>query len=182
MHTSFEHAKTLSRRMQIALAAIAAIVACIGAYVALWALIDIDWLGTIFREKYGTFGAITLSMGQAFALVLLFLFQIGLFLIALYALWQAFGSIAKCDGINLQTALWIRRAGFAFAATSFAMVLSNPLNSLIGSVGAMPGRRFISVGFDSQQMLTFVLAGVLIILGHILALAADISDDNRQIV
>jgi Protein of unknown function (DUF2975) len=182
MHPSFERAKQLSRRMQLALVATAVIVVCVAAYAAFWALVDLDWLGAVFREKYGAFGPVTLSMGQAIALVLLFLIQIGLFLIALHALWQAFGSIAKNEGISLETARWIRRAGLAFAATSIAMFLSCPLNSLIGSVGAGPGRRFVNVSFDSQQLLTFLLAAVLIILGHILALAADIADDNRQIV
>jgi hypothetical protein len=182
MHPSFERAKLLSSRMQKALAAIAIVVVCIAAYAAFWALIDVDWLSTVFRDRYGAFGPVTLSVGQAVALVFLFLFQVGLFLTALYDLWRALGTIGGSEGISFQTALWIRRAGFAFAATSTAMFLSYPLNSLIGSIGAGPGRGFVNVSVDSQQLLTFLLAAVLIILGHILALAADISDDNRLIV
>jgi hypothetical protein len=182
MHSSFERAKQLSRRMQMALASIAVIVSSVAVYLAFWALTDLDWLGTVFREKYGAFGPVTLSTGQAFALVLLFLTQIGLFLVALYALWQAFGTLGASEALSLETALYIRHAGLAFAATSIAVFLSYPLGSLIGSIGAGPGRRFVNVSFDSQQLLTFLLAAVLIILGHVLALAADIADDNRLIV
>jgi hypothetical protein len=182
MNSSYERAQQLSRRMQTALAAIALIVVCAAAYAAIRAMTDTEWLGAVFREKYGNHGPVALSKTQAFGLVLLFLAQVGLLLAALHALWRALGTIAASDHISLDTALWIRRAGFAFAVTCAAMVLSNPLNSLIGSIGAMPGRRFISIAFDSQQMLTFLLAAVLIILGHILVLAADLADDNRRIV
>jgi NADH:ubiquinone oxidoreductase subunit 6 (subunit J) len=115
-------------------------------------------------------------------LLIVFLSQIALLLLALHALWHSFGSIASSEALSAGTAQWIRTSGFWFGATTLMMIASNPLNSLIASIGADEGRQFISISFESQHLLAFLLSAVLVVLGHVLALAADIADDNRQIV
>ncbi|MGL4489249.1 MAG: hypothetical protein ACRCU5_07385 [Rhizobiaceae bacterium] len=182
MHSSFERAKRLSRMMQHALVAIGVGTSGIALWLAVKAFSDPVWVSLVFKEKFRDLGAEVFSTGQVFGFVLLFFTQIALLLMAFRALWQAFGSIVQSEGITLGTAQWIRSAGFWFGVTTLMMILSVPLNSLIGSVGAEVGQRFLSIGFESQHMLAFLLSAVLLILGHVLALAAEIADDNRQIV
>ncbi len=179
---SLDRAKRLSRMMQHAILIIGGGISVLALWFAIKAAGDPVWVKSVFKDKYGALGAQTFSSGQVVGLITLFVVQIALLLVALHALWQAFGSIVKSEGITLGTAQWIRQAGFWFGMTTLALVFSHPLNSLIGSIGAEEGNRFVSIGFESQHLLTFLLSAVLLILGHVLALAADIADDNRQII
>ncbi len=182
MHPSFERAKRLSRIMQHTLMIMGAGVGGISLWLAIKAASDPAWVVQVFKENYQGLGADTFSNGQVFGFIAVFLIQIGALLYALYALREAFGSIVKSEGITLGTAQWIRRSGFWFGVATLIMILSNPLNSLIGSIGAREGRGLVTIGFESQHLLAFLLSAVLLILGHVLALAADIADDNKQII
>jgi hypothetical protein len=182
MRPSLQRARQLSRLMQRALLSIGLVLIGVSIFLAARTLMDPAWIASEFRTQNGVMASGTMTMGQTVGLLTLSMLQIGSLLAAFYALWRAFGTIAAGEGIVIDTALWIRRAGFAFAATSLIMVLSIPLGTAIGSWGQAPGQRFVSIAFNAQQLLTFLLAAVLIIIGHVLALAADISDDNRQIV
>jgi hypothetical protein len=182
MHPSLQQAKRLSRLMKGALLVIGLVLAGIAVYLIARTLIEPAWIAIDFKSRNGDLAYGLMTWPQTAGLLALSLMQIALLLGAVYALWRTFGTITSSEGININTALWIRRSGFAFAATSVAMVLSVPVGTAIGSWGQAPGQRFISVSFDAAQLLTFLLAAVLIIIGRVLALASDISDDNRQIV
>jgi Protein of unknown function (DUF2975) len=182
MHPSLQQAKRLSRLMKGALLVIGLVLAGIAVYLVARTLIEPAWITTDFKSRNGELAYGSMSGLQTAGLLALSLMQIVLLLGAVYALWRTFGTIASSEGININTALWIRRSGLAFAATSLAMVLSVPVGTAIGSWGQAPGQRFVSISFDAPQLLAFLLAAVLIILGHVLALAADIAEDNRQIV
>jgi hypothetical protein len=182
MHPSLQQAKRLSRLMKGALLAIGVVLAGMAVYLVARTLIDPAWIAADFKSSNGVLASGSMTGLQTAGLLVLSLIQIGLLLVAIYTLWQTFGTIASSEGISIDTALWIRRSGFAFAATSLAMVLSIPAGTAIGSWGQAPGQRFISVSFNAPQLLSFLLAAVLIIMGHVLALAADIADDNRHIV
>jgi hypothetical protein len=182
MHPSLQKAKRLSRFMKGTLLAIGVVLAGIAVYLVARTLTEPAWIAAEFNSRNGILASNSMTGLQTAGLVALSLIQVGLLLVATYALWRTFGTIASSEGISIDTALWIRRSGFAFAATSLAMVLSIPLGTAIGSWGQAPGQRFISVSFNAPQLLSFLLAAVLIVIGHVLALAADISDDNRQIV
>ncbi len=182
MHQSLIRAKQLSRHMQHALLLIGIIIIGITAWVVGHAISDPSWVNALLKSQYGNLGPDSLSLGRTLSLVFLFVIQIAVLLIALRALWHAFGAIAAGDGISLETAQWIRRSGFWFGVVTLIMILSHPLNSIIASIGAGDGHQFINISFESQHLLTFLLSSVLLVLGHVLVLAADIADDNRQIV
>jgi hypothetical protein len=105
-----------------------------------------------------------------------------LFCSALFSLWRAFGTIVRNEAINSQTAVWIRHAGIYFAATSLVMVLSHPIYTAIASLGGEAGQQFLSVEFATPELMTFLVSSILIVLGHVFLLAAEISDDNRLTV
>lgn len=182
MHSTLERAKRLSLLMQRALLVIGVAIAAMALWFSVRAAGDPAWVNALLKGKYGAFGPDVLSSGQVIGLIAVFLLQVGLLLLALRALWQAFGLIASNEGISVQTARWIRMSGIWFGAATLMMILSHPLNSLIASIGAGAGRQFLSISLESQHLLAFLLSAVLLVFGHVLALAADIADDNRQIV
>jgi Protein of unknown function (DUF2975) len=182
MHPSLARAKQLSSLMQKFLVLAAVVTIAAAAYVAVKAATDGGWVSQVLFYRLGLADALPVSGAQAFGLIVLFCIQIAVFLAALHALWHLFGLIAASEGINMDIARWLRRAGIFFAVSSALMVAFQPLYSVIGTLGAEPGRRVVSVGFGSDELMAFLMAAVLIVLGHVMMLAADISDDNRQIV
>ena len=181
MHPSLERAIRLSQLMQYALLALGAVIAASALFVIVKSAFDRPWLEAIIAARYDMLGAAQISAWQLVLLGLVFLAQIALTLLALRALWKAFGSIAG-EGICPNTALWIRKSGMLFAFLTLANVLSHPLNSFFVSINALPGHRLLSVAFGSEEILSFLMAAVLIVLGHVLMLAADIDEDHRQII
>ena len=89
---------------------------------------------------------------------------------------------AASGGLDAATARAVRTSGLWFGAAAMAMLLSTPLLSLVASIGQPEGQRFVLIGVETQHLLAVLLAAVLVTLGHVLVLAADIADDNRQIV
>jgi Protein of unknown function (DUF2975) len=119
---------------------------------------------------------------QRIGLLLLLVLQIAVLFVALHALWKMFGLIASGEALSQATASWMRRAGLCFAASAALMIVLRPLHMLLATISAPPGQRMVSVGFGTPELLAFLLAAVLMVLGHVQMLAAEISDDNRQIV
>ena len=182
MHPSMERARRLSRYMQWFLLLVGVLVIAATIYIAVLALTEPGWIETIFSNKYAGGRKVYLSGNQALLMFILTLAQVTIFCVALFALWHAFGTVARNEAINRETALWIRRSGMGFTATAVLMLLSHPLNSIIGSLGAAPGQKFLSVQIGTPELMTFLVSSVLIVFGHIIVLAADISDDNKLIV
>ncbi len=182
MHPSMERARRLSHYMQWFLVLIGALVIAATVYISVLALSEPGWIENIFAEKYAGGREVSLSGNQALFLIILTLAQVTIFCVALFALWRAFGTIARNEAINRETALWIRCSGIGFAATAVLMLLSHPLNSIIGSLGAAPGQKFLSVQIGTPELMTFLVSSVLIVFGHVIMLAAEISDDNNLIV
>ena len=182
MHPSMERARRLSHYMQCFLVLIGVLVIAATIYIAVLALTEPGWIETIFSKEYAGGREVYLSGNQALLLFILTLAQVTIFCVALFAMWRAFGTIARNEAINRGTALWIRRAGMGFAATAVLMLLSHTLNSIIGSLGAAPGQKFLSVQIGTPELMTFLVSSVLIVFGHVIMLAAEISDDNKLIV
>ena len=118
----------------------------------------------------------------AVAVVAFMLCQATTFGLALYALWRAFGEIAGRDHVDHVAALWMSRAGKAFLATSVLMILSRPALSAIISLDAPPGQRFLSLGIGTSELMALLVSAVLTLVARIMTVAAELAEDNRQIV
>lgn len=177
-----ESAKTMSRYLQRAMLALGTIVACVSLWAAAFAVLDPAFLPSALKTKFGLLAPLSTSGVQVLLFVIFIALQSIPTLLALVSLSRVFAEISRTGGVNQTTALHVRSAGIRFALTALILVLATPLLSLIASIGAMPGQRFLSVGFETQHLLAVLLSAVLIMLGHVLALAADIADDNRQII
>ena len=182
MVSAVERAKTMSRNLQRAMLALGIIVACVSLWAAVSAVLDPAFLPSALQTKFGALAPLSVSGIQVLLFVVFVALQTLPLLMGLVSLSRVFAEISRTGGVNQTTALHVRSAGIRFALTALILVLATPLLSLTASIGALPGRRFLSVGFETQHLLAVLLSAVLIMLGHVLALAADIADDNRQII
>ena len=177
-----ERAKKLSQIMRHAVLALGLIVGAVALGALCYSVTDPGFLPSLLRARFGAFAPSSVSAFQLLLFMALLVVQTAPLLMALLFLWRAFGAIALNGGVDASTALLVRGTGLWFGAAALLMLVSTPLMSLISSIGAIAGRQFLSVEFEVQHLLAVLLSAVLITLGHVLALAADIADDNRLIV
>jgi hypothetical protein len=182
MQSSLERAKRLSALMRNVLAVLGVLVAAVGLYGVASVVSDGPWLKSWLTEQTGIEGGFGSGSGQRFAIAAFLIVQVAVFMAALHALRKMFGAIAAAEALSQQTAALMRRAGVLFATLAALMVLAHPLNSLLATLNAPAGQRMVSIAVGTPELLALLLSAVLIVLGHIQMLAAEISDDNRQIV
>ena len=182
MTDNLDRARALSHKMRYMIAGLGAAIAAVTLWYTLKAATDGDWLARMLYKQFGEFAPFRLSPLQAGLIIAAGLLQTGAILIALGLLARVFGQISASGGVDLSTAVCVRRAGIWFGMAALILVLSTPVSALIASIGQPEGRRFLTIGFETQHLLALLLSAVLVTLGHVLALAADIADDNRQIV
>lgn len=175
-------ARALGAKMRRVMAGLGVLVAGITLWYAAKAASDGPWLASMLYRQFGALAPFEVSPLQTALFIMLNLLQTGAVLVALGLLARVFGQISASGGLDHGTAILVRRAGIWFGIAALLLVLSTPFTSLIASIGQPEGRRFLSIGFETQHLLALLLSAVLITLGHVLALAADIADDNRQIV
>ena len=177
-----ERAKKLSQIMRHAVLSLGLIVGAVALGALCYSVTDPGFLPSLLRARFGAFVPSSVSALQRLLFMALLVVQTAPLLMALLFLWRAFGAIALNGGVDVSTALLVRGTGLWFGAAALLMLVSTPLMSLISSIGAIAGRQFLSVEYEVQHLLAVLLSAVLITLGHVLALAADIADDNRLIV
>ena len=182
MKTAFEQARQLGRLMRLAVMALGLIVGTVALVTAYQTMADPAFLGEVLKMRFGAFAPSSSDLVQRLLFIALVLLQIAPLLMALTLLWRVFGAIARSGGLDVGTARTVRASGLWFGAAAVAMLLTTPILSLVASVGQPEGQRFLSIGVETQHLLAVLLAVVLVTLGHVLALAAEIADDNRQIV
>ena len=182
MTDNLDRARELGRMMRYMIAGLGVAIAAVTLWYALKAATDGDWLARMLYKEFGEFAPFRLSPLQAGLIIVTGLMQTGAILIALGLLARVFGQISVSGGLDYDTAVRVRHAGIWFGVAALLLVLSTPVSALIASIGQPEGRRFLSIGLETQHLLALLLSVVLITLGHVLALAADIADDNRQIV
>lgn len=182
MDRHLTRARTVSARMRQTMFVLAALVAAVTLWFVFKAATDGPWLVRTLYARFGSFAPFSVSGLQAGLFILVALLQSAAILAGLMNLARVFGQIAASGGLDVETALQVRRAGVAFGVAALILVLSTPLDALIASIGQPEGQRFLSVGLETQHLLALLLSAVLVTLGHVLALAADIAEDHRQIV
>jgi hypothetical protein len=182
MTENLDKARSLSAKMRQVVIAMAAIVVLITLWVVFKTATDGPWLAQTLYARFGNFAPFTVSALQSVLFILIGLLQSAAILVGLLSLANVFGQISATGGVEYNTAIMVRRAGIAFGIAAIILIFSIPLNALIASIGQPEGRRFLTIGFETQHLLALLLSAVLITLGHVLALASDIAEDNRQIV
>lgn len=181
MKTARERARLLSRRMEMLISALMGVIALFVLY-GLWlAWSDPAWISNFVIEKLVLPKPAQLSASTVL-LATAFLAQAGMLLWALQALRRAFREMALHDIVGAESARLMRLSGVAFLVNAVATILAPPLVSLILSLDMPVGQRFLAISFSTHELLALVLSGILIVFGHLLAVASEIDDDNKRFV
>lgn len=141
-----------------------------------------DWIGMFVTDRLGLPKPEHFSASTTLLLSTAFLVQAGLLIWALQTLRQAFHEIALHDIVGTESARLMRLSGVAFLANAVAMVLAPPLVSLIVSLDMPAGHRFMAITVSTAELLAVMVSGILIVFGHLLAVAAEVDDDNKRFV
>ncbi|WP_187968745.1 DUF2975 domain-containing protein [Aquibium microcysteis] len=180
MSYDFEKARRLSRIMSVVTAFGGIAVAGTGLAFAAIAAFDPEWFGRIVSRQIAQDLPVTPS-ASAVVLALTGV-QLAILLAALYCLWRMFDVFAADEPLSPRAALWMRRAGgiFLFSVASGLLIRTGVIAAL--TMANPSGQRMIAISVGSPDLLAVLMAGVLLMVGHILTTAAEIQDDNRTFV
>lgn len=182
MTYNFERARRLSSIMSVvtSLGSLAVAAAWLG--LAAIAISDGEWFRDIVSRQIGEGLPIAMTPAASAVVLALTSFQFLILLTALYCLWRMFNAFASEEPLSMHSAVWMRRAGGAFlvSALSGLVVRAGVIAAL--TIGNPPGQRMIGIALGSPDLLVVLMAGVLLMVGHILATAVEIQDDNRAFV
>jgi hypothetical protein len=182
MQTPRERARMLSRRMEVLISALMGAVVLLALYCLWLGWTEPEWVGEFAIRQFQPAETVNLSGSTMILLMVIVMLQTASILWALQALRRAFREIALHDAISIEAARWMRQSGVAFLVTAITMLLSKPLVSLILSLDMPAGHRFLAVTIGTPELLAAMVSGILIVFGHLIAVAAEIEDDNRQFV
>lgn len=169
-----------SQRLAVLLRVVVALAIALGVAMLAGSLLAPElWKGWI-RNMYPQI--VDVSDWQVFLLALLATAQLGLTTMALWWLARMFTSVSGEEPLSLEAASHMRRASrWLLVATIYAMVAQIPA-SLIASLNQPEGARFIALGLSTSHASGVLASLVLYAVASIQELAAQVRDDNRQIV
>ncbi len=167
--------KLLTRLIQ------AGVVAGVG-YAAFTALIDPELAAIWLHEALDLSRAVTLTPATALALATIAALIAGLVLYGLQTGWQLFDRLERADPFSTDVALLLRRAGMIALTGAIAGLALPPVATLLATLANPPGARAISIAIGSNQLMLFLLAGFLFVMGHVMVLATTINEDYERFV
>jgi Protein of unknown function (DUF2975) len=107
------------------------------------------------------------------------------FALALWALWNVFALFRGYrDGavLTVEAGRRLRHVGVAFCAFPFVQAAVSGLSSALLTMNNPPGERHLAIALEGGHLIIGVAGALMIVVGWVLAEAARIADDNRQIV
>ncbi|MBO3758863.1 DUF2975 domain-containing protein [Ciceribacter sp. L1K22] len=100
----------------------------------------------------------------------------------LLAVWSLFDRYAHGEVFSARCGVLLRRAGiFAFAG-ALSSVVSRTAAILAVTYANPPGQKMLTLAFGTTELFLLLLAGMLVLLGHIMAVGADLEADYRSFV
>ncbi|QDZ01716.1 DUF2975 domain-containing protein [Nitratireductor mangrovi] len=182
MTTEFDRARRLSSRMRHVTALFATAVLLAAGGLLIVASVDAPTFRNILEDSFAEGHRIALTPASTTVTLVLLAIQLAILMSAFYCLWRMFGAFASDEPLTADAANWMHRAGVAFLATAATSVLMRTAVVSALTFANPPGERALSVSLGSPDLLAFLMAGVLLITGRIIAGAAEIREDHRAIV
>ena len=136
--------------------------------VANFAMLKVDVEGMSAAQRLGGFGV-------SFIIWALLVF-------ACYAGWRLFSAYLEGRIFTPDSAGWLRCLALMGLAAALVDIATRPLMSLLLTAHKESGQHIVSVFFRPEDLSTLLLLATLLSLAHIQKTAADIADENSQIV
>lgn len=167
--------KILTRTLQVALAA--------GLGYTAWTVFArpdrfSDWVADAFDLTV----AVTFTPATGLALFAVSTVLAGLLFFGLHTVWQLFDRLQREQPFSQEVAALLRRAGLIALSGAVAGLILRPVATLLATLANPPGARAISIGLSSNQLMLFLLAGFLFVMGHVMVLATSINEDYERFV
>jgi hypothetical protein len=178
--TNLNTLKRWSRFLSWFAVAIVAVMLAAGGYITVFGFRDATFFADAFPGV--PIEPTTVSYAARIAIVALVWFFIAVAIHALLALRRMFDLFAQGRVMDREAAGHLRRAGIALVVLTIMKTLMRTVAILLLTLGNPEGQRQLAIGLDSDQLFAFLLAGILLVVGHALVLGADIADENRSFV
>ncbi|MGJ0534253.1 DUF2975 domain-containing protein [Methylocystis sp.] len=105
-----------------------------------------------------------------------------LLVVACYAGWRLFSGYLEGRIFTPDAAGWLRCLALAGLIAALVDIATRPLTSLILTAHKAAGAHMVSIYLRPEDLSTLMLLATLLALAHIQKTAADIADENAQIV
>ncbi len=106
----------------------------------------------------------------------------GLWMLALYRLWQLFGEYALGRVFSRRALVSLRGFARCALATAFAEPVYGAVLSVIATIDRKPGSREINVAYTSNDFTMLLIGAVLLAIATVMAEAARVAEDNAGFV
>lgn len=124
----------------------------------------------------------TVALSARIATTALVWAAIGLMIHAVVSLMRMFALFADGRVFDPAAARWMRRAGLSLFALALFSTVSRTLIILLLSLANPPGERQLAIGVEGMQLLSIFVAGVFVLVAHVLVLGSEIEQENRSFV
>lgn len=172
----------LCKRMKLLTRVLQAMLAAGLIYVAWTALFRTDGLAAWLADALDLNVAVTITPAIGLAFVAIAAILAGLVLVGLQTVWQLFDRLQRERPFSYEAAALLRRAGLIALTGAIAGMVLRPVVTLLATLANPPGARAISIGVGSDQLMLFLLAGFLFVMGHVMVLATAINEDYERFV
>lgn len=177
-----ERIRSISAVARYLIVIVAGMAAAVAVYMA--------WLALFYPARFDSFAARALVAVDSYTvtapvramLVLTLGIGFGLLGWLLVALKQAFERFRAGEVFSTQAAALVRTAGVAGLANALYLLVTPTVMTLLLTVNNPPGHRAIAVSLSSHQLFSLLMAVLLLVVGHVLALGTALDEDNKSIV
>lgn len=101
---------------------------------------------------------------------------------ACYAAWKLFSGYLEGRIFTLDAGIWLRRIGLFGLLAEGVDIIARPLMSMIVSVHLPQGQRMVGIALNQNDLAFLMLLTALLALAHIFTKAAEIAQENEEIV
>lgn len=175
-------ARLLRKSAHLSIAARAAALILLAGNAAMWLVPELGYDAARLQSGLNAETPVAVTP-LAFAFVLLLsTLHVALLSGAMWEMAGLFSGFSKQAILVPATGKHLRRTGILLFLFAVLSPVARTFGTLAVTLANPPGQRLFAVSFESQDLVLALIAVLLLMLGHVMAEAAQIAEDNRQIV
>jgi len=175
-------ARLLRKSALLSIAARAAALILLAGNAAMWLVPELGYDAARLQSGLNAETPVAVTPLAFTFVLLLSTLHVGLLAGAMWEMARLFSGFSKQAILVPDTGKHLRRTGILLFLFAVLSPVARTFGALAVTLANPPGQRLVSVSLDSQDMVLALIAVLLLMLGHVMAEAAQIADDNRQIV
>jgi len=125
---------------------------------------------------------IRFTLSVILVLAALFAINLGLMFNGLMAIWRLCNHLERGDIFASAVGYNIRQAGFYALACSISQFFSRILAVIAVTINNPPGQRQLAITISSDMAMLLIVSGLLLAMGHIMIVAAQIDEENKEFI